>query len=119
MGTADGFPVPLGIVTVDPEAIRKVHGFLTDVISGGGVTVRHCAWQTDDALVDVDRALEDFSVGLPSAQPNGPDDGEFGRYAERMSPARGTCADRRITPRAAKAADNVGCVPRKSHFLNH
>jgi hypothetical protein len=75
MGTAEGFPVPLGIVTVDPEAIRKVHGFLTDVISSGGVTVTHCAWQTDDALVDIDRALEDFGVGLASPQPKGPDDG--------------------------------------------
>ncbi len=31
----------------------------------------HCAWQTDDALVDIDRALEDFGVGFGFASTEG------------------------------------------------
>ncbi len=65
MGTASGFPVPMGIVTVDPEAIRSVHAFLTDVTSGAGSSIKHCTWKTDDALADIDRALEDLGGGAP------------------------------------------------------
>jgi hypothetical protein len=65
MGSAQGFPIPMGIVTMDPEAIRHVHSFMTDVISAGGSSVTHCAWKTDEPLADIDRALEDFGVGMP------------------------------------------------------
>lgn len=64
MGEGDSFPVPMGIVTVEPQAVRKVHSFITEVLSAAGVAVRVHKWPSDDPLADIDQALED----VPSNQ---------------------------------------------------
>jgi len=61
IGIAEGYPIPLGIASVDPKVIERVHGLITDVIAAAQPVPLHCDWNTANLMDEIDAAL-DFST---------------------------------------------------------
>ena len=54
----DSYPVPLGIFTVDPKAVERVHGIISDILANALPKPIHCDWNTNRLLDEIDSALD-------------------------------------------------------------
>jgi hypothetical protein len=61
VGTREGYPVPMGVMSFDPKVVERAHGIISDILAGAHPTPTHCDWQSTSILGEIDAAL-DFSA---------------------------------------------------------
>lgn len=54
---AEGYPVPIGIISFDPEVLSRAQAALFDILRLPGVSAHHCDWNAEDMLVEAQAVL--------------------------------------------------------------
>jgi hypothetical protein len=54
---AEGYPVPIGIISFDSEVLSRAQAALFDILRVPGVSAHHCDWNAADMVVEAQAVL--------------------------------------------------------------